>query len=267
MSLFETVLNLLRARRPAIEERVELASQAMEVAKEQALLRKFMPAVRERRKLLATPEMNFDLGKARTNTVIDNQGGEVIFVVTCTGTARFRFDGVEKSLYLIRPGVMVMPFEKLYLTNTAQAGKTLSMIIGQDPGVNFVVDPTTEEMKNAVTELKAMVAETQASVALLGNLPQRSTTPLLASITMTLADTEYSYTFPDNIKKFSLEIGAGGANFRVAWVTGKVAAPTQPYIEIWANDKFARENINLIGKTIYFACPNAAQLMVIESYT
>lgn len=260
MSLFETVLNLLRARRPAIEERVELASQAMEVAKQQALLQKFMPAVRERRKLLATPEMNFDLGKARTSQVIDNQGGEVIFVVTCTGTAYFRFDGVEKPMYLLRPGVMVIPFRKLYLTNTAQAGKTLSMIIGQDPSVNFVVDPATEK-------LELMVAEMQTSILELQKLPKIQTTiPTLFSITMVTTDYEYSQAIPDNTKILRFYELTGETALRYAWITGKVAVPTVPFGYLAAATPWERDGLNLVGATLYLAATGMNTLVGIECW-
>lgn len=241
-------------------KRLAVIEQGLEIKRLQELHDRYVGVGFERKKLQATPEEEFDLGTARNNVVIDNIGGQVIFITKCTGTAKFRFDGVEKPTYTVKVGVMPVPFEKLYLTNTAQAGKKLTLIITQDPSVSFITDPVTGELQSMLEEIKNSVVELQ-------NLPKQSTTPLLADVTMTSADTEYSYTFPDDTKKISLEIGAGGSAFRVAWVTGKVAAPTQPYIAVPTNEKFARDNLTLVGKTIYFACEVAAQMMIIESYT
>lgn len=248
-------------------ERLAIVEQGLEIKRLQELHDRYVGVGLLKRKLEASPELDFDLGTPRNNVVIDNRGGQIIFITQCTGTAKFRFDGIVKPTYTVRVGVMPVPFEKLYLTNTAQAGKKLTMIIGQDPSVSFVTDPVTGELKSMVVETQNAVAELQASVALLGNIPRRSTTPLLVDVIMTNADEEYEYTFPDDTKKLSLEIGAGGADFRVAWETGKVATPTQPYIAVPMDEKFARDNVNLVGKTIYFASNVSAQMMIIESYT
>lgn len=262
MSLFETILNLLRAKRPAIEERVELATKSMEYAKRQALLEKFAPAIRERKKLQATPEMNFDLGKARTNTVIDNKGGEVIFVVGCTGTAKFRFDGVSNPTYLIRAGIMTVPFEKLYLTNTAQAGETLSMIIGQDPSVNFVVDPVTEGLVDIKTAEQSILQEILVELA-----RTFGTTPVISTVDMPGLNTEYSYMIPNGTNKLTLEIGGGGTPFRVSWASDCVAPPTLPYMLINADEKYRLEGVYLTQRLIYFACGVGGQKMIIETVT
>ncbi|KKM05561.1 hypothetical protein LCGC14_1752780, partial [marine sediment metagenome] len=85
----------------------------------------------------ATPEMDFDLGSARENKQIHDRSGDRIFITALTGVAyiRIRPGGAK---YKLRLGSISLPFKKLYLTNTAQAGKTLSLIIGYGAFVDFI---------------------------------------------------------------------------------------------------------------------------------
>jgi len=241
-------------------EKLAVIEQGLEIKRLQALHDRYVGVGFFKRKIEATPEQEFDLGTARTNLVIDDRGGQIIFITQCTGTAYFRFDGVAKPTYTAKVGVMTVPFEKLYLTNTAQAGKKLTMIIGQDPSVSFVTDPVTGE-------LQSMLAELQTSVAELQNLPNKATSPLIENVTMASGNTEYSYTFPDNTKTICMGIHLGQYAFRIAWVTGKVATPTQPYVAIAGDKPYERWGLNLIGKTVYFACSEPNREMMIESYT
>lgn len=94
-------------------------------------------------------------------------------------------------------------------------------------------------------------------------------TPVIQNVTMTLADTEYSLTLPANTKYFSIQC-ADGTAMRYAFVTGKVATPTAPYMTLLANgalntpEKIAVANGAL---TIYFACGSAGKIAQLLSWT
>lgn len=85
----------------------------------------------------STPEMSFDLGKARKNKLIHNRAGDRIFVVSLTGVAYIRYNSTTGSKYRLRLGPYSTPFQKLYLENEAQADKSVSIIIGYGAFIHF----------------------------------------------------------------------------------------------------------------------------------
>ena len=96
-----------------------------------------------------SPLPAFDLGKARNNVKIYSRSGCRIFVTSLTGTASIRTRLAGQSYPLFK-GSMSFPFRELYLTNTAQAGKSLTMIIGLQSFVDIDAQPEftpTEKVK------------------------------------------------------------------------------------------------------------------------
>ncbi len=84
--------------------------------------------------------------------------------------------------------------------------------------------------------------------------------------TMTLADTQYSQALPAGTKKFIVKTRDGTA-FRIAFVTGKVAAPTEPYTTIDANVAWNEDGLNLTGITMYFACGSAGKIVELQCWS
>ena len=74
-----------------------------------------------------------------------------------------------------------------------------------------------------------------------------SATPSLISVTATAADTEYSLTVPAGTTQVSLFTNHASAAIRLAYETGKVAGPTEPYVNI-ASDKELYNDDVYIGK-------------------
>ena len=95
-----------------------------------------------------------------------------------------------------------------------------------------------------------------------------ATTPYIYNVTMTLADTEYSQALPAGCKAYALSVQDGDAtkNFRYAFVTGKVATPTAPFVKCLCTDVPYAENLNLTAATLYFACSEAGKVMQIEAW-
>ena len=83
--------------------------------------------------------------------------------------------------------------------------------------------------------------------------------------TCTLADTEYSITLPAGCQHFSIQCRTAFA-FRIAFVAGKVAAPTAPYITIKSGSSYTTpEKLSLdasITPTLFVASSEAG--VVIE---
>lgn len=93
-----------------------------------------------------------------------------------------------------------------------------------------------------------------------------ATTPAEYTITMTSADTQYSQALPANTKKFSIEC-TDLTETRVSFVTGKVAAPTDPYETLLAGQMYWEDGVYLSSKTIYAACGAAGKKMFVRVWT
>jgi len=92
-----------------------------------------------------------------------------------------------------------------------------------------------------------------------------SQTPVIYNVTMTSANTEYSQALPANTKKFLVHTRDGTA-FRLAFVTGKVAAPTEPYFTI-DGVPYWEDHINPALLTLYFACASAGKVVEIIAWS
>ena len=93
-------------------------------------------------------------------------------------------------------------------------------------------------------------------------------TPTIYNVTMTAADTEYSQALPAGTKKFSVSVQSGAAAdvFRIAYVTGKVATPTAPYLTYAGDVEYYEDSVLLEGVTLYLACDNALKVAQIVAW-
>jgi hypothetical protein len=95
----------------------------------------------------------------------------------------------------------------------------------------------------------------------------KASTPTIYNVTLTTANTEYSQALPANTKAFTLSImdGSGTDNYRVAYVTGKVATPTAPYLKFTQDIQYYEDSLYSSSLTLYIASSVAgkiAQLVV-----
>lgn len=97
--------------------------------------------------------------------------------------------------------------------------------------------------------------------------PMAATTPTLYAVTMTLANTEYSQALPAGTKILEFRCRATGYDVRFAYVTGKVAAPVDPYRTLSAGQVKTLDILNLAAGTLYVACGTAGQIAEIEVWT
>lgn len=90
-------------------------------------------------------------------------------------------------------------------------------------------------------------------------------TPTTATITISGADTQASYELPANTVSFSLKSRNGSA-FRLAFVTGKVATPTDPYSTIDVSSAYTSPEGSIIkpSTTIYVAAEAADTIEVVS---
>jgi len=79
------------------------------------------------------------------------------------------------------------------------------------------------------------------------------TTPTIYHKAMAVADTEYSQVLAGMVRRFTVHT-RDGTSFRLAFETGKVAAPVEPYFTVLANDAYREGNLEVKNLTLYFAC-------------
>jgi hypothetical protein len=146
--------------------------------------------------------------------------------------------------------------QQLYIVNTlAQTGKKLSIRFlkpGEyvEPGLRALqicdssgvpIDPATADATKGITAL----------------------TPTLYPVTLTVADTEYPQALPTGTKKVNIHARTNDI-FRLAFVTGKVAAPTDPYMTIPINSEYCVDSVYLTAVTVYLASSVAGTVIEIE---
>lgn len=93
------------------------------------------------------------------------------------------------------------------------------------------------------------------------------TKPSHRVVTIAVANTEYSLTFPEGTKRFAMKVRGGLSTdtIRIAFESGKVATPTDPYGSFPANVEKYETDMNLFGElTIYFACSAGGKVVEFE---
>lgn len=89
------------------------------------------------------------------------------------------------------------------------------------------------------------------------------TQPTIANVTATLANTEYSYTFPVNTKRFRIKLRDTGAKLKVAYI----ATTSGTTYETLNSGAYLEEgDIEVISITIYFQATQPAQIVEITSW-
>lgn len=172
----------------------------------------------------ATPEMDFDLGSARKNKRIHDRSGDRIFITALTGVAYIRTrPGGPK--YKLRAGKISFPFKTLFLTNTAQAGKTLSLIVGYGAFVDFVVSNW-----DVLNTISGKDFATQTSLALIKTKIDNTFTEVQKlSTPVSIHDTSMGAAL-------SVSLEVGHRSFVEVWVKTSAAATFKVYD--------SRDNVN-----------------------
>ena len=97
-----------------------------------------------------------------------------------------------------------------------------------------------------------------AGTANVGKVDVPTATPTVYNVTLTSADTEYSQAMPANCRRIEFQCRTENT-MRFAFVTGKVATPTAPYMTLKAGDYYESGMIYQAAapSTLYLASPTA----------
>ena len=90
-----------------------------------------------------------------------------------------------------------------------------------------------------------------------------TTSPTIYNITLTVADTQYSQLLPSGVRDIRFRCRTL-FDVRFAFVTGKVATPTAPYLTLPAGSDYDSDDNDLSSKTIYFASSEAGVVVELE---
>lgn len=90
-----------------------------------------------------------------------------------------------------------------------------------------------------------------------------ATTPLVINLIAILANTEYSYTFPTNTKKFSLRT-RGNAKIQLAFVSSQSGTN---FITIYPGNSYEEKELKLVSVTAHFQLNKAGETVEILSWT
>ena len=95
------------------------------------------------------------------------------------------------------------------------------------------------------------------------NVSQR---PFVYNKTLTVADTEYSQALPSSTREVRFRCRTL-YDVRFAWVTGKVATPTAPYLTLLSGMEYASDDNDITAKSLYLASDEAGVVVEIEVWT
>jgi hypothetical protein len=103
---------------------------------------------------------------------------------------------------------------------------------------------------------------------LIGGLDVPTATPTVYNVTLTTANTEYSQALPANTRGFEFQCQSS-FDVRYAFVTGKVATPTAPYMTCKAGNAYSSFQLNqgASPSTLYFASPQAGVVVEITAWS
>lgn len=102
----------------------------------------------------------------------------------------------------------------------------------------------------------------------IGKIDPVISTPATYNLTLTLANTEYSQALPSSCRFFEFQCRTAFA-VRFAFVTGKVAAPTAPYMTLKSGNYYYSPSINqgATPGTLYLASAEAGVVVEIIAWT
>jgi len=95
--------------------------------------------------------------------------------------------------------------------------------------------------------------------------------PTVTNVTMTVADTEYDHQLNQYTKKFMVHT-RDESSFRLAFETGCVATPVEPYLTIPSGGRYHEDHIDTYVSdvdwdgTLYFASSSAGKVVEIVEW-
>ena len=91
--------------------------------------------------------------------------------------------------------------------------------------------------------------------------------PYVAAVDMATANTEYSFTFPEQTKRVMISLRSPN-NLFYSWQQGQVAGPSGNYLSLLPGASRSMNDIQFdFGDTLYFSSDTDSQVLEIEYWT
>ena len=97
-------------------------------------------------------------------------------------------------------------------------------------------------------------------------MPYPTETPTVYNVTLTDVDTEYSQALPSSTREIRFRCRTL-FDVRFAWITGKVATPTAPYLTLPAGSDYYSDDSDITGRSLFLASSEAGVVVEIEVWT
>ena len=189
----------------------------------------------------------FDLTNARTSEVFEVMGKLAYVKDASDGLANMDVQLNESDndkINLIRKCGIIATFRKLYLTNAAQSGKTITLFIS-----------------TSFDELRLFEQSQGADVNVNQPITQYGVTPTIYNVTCTTSGTEYSQSLGTDCRKFMIRPRTG--NLQVCFTA---SGSGTLYITIPAGGAYFEDNVKC-AQTLYFRGDTSGQIAEIVKWT
>lgn len=125
-----------------------------------------------------------------------------------------------------------------------------------------------KEFKLDQEQLRSIRSNGGGVVSVNGDL-KTATNWTVAIVSMASANTEYSYTFPNNTQSWTMKLRTPGQSLFYSSATGKlpVSGNNTTYMTMLPLGTRSQDNVEWSGKTIYFESDGASQVVEIEVFT
>lgn len=169
--------------------------------------------------------LTFDLSTARNNELI-NITGSHIYIMTATGTANVRLnENSEDAIDLIKGRQINGVFYRIFLSNSAQSGTSITLAIGVESDIFQMIDSVSAGTGGIILE---------------------STSPTIFNVTCTTVGTEYSQALGE-CRKFMIRPRTG--NLQVCFVSGGSGTL---FVSVPAGGAYFEDYIHPTALTLYF---------------
>lgn len=183
--------------------------------------------------------LDIDLSVAKTNFEYLDVG-TYVYVLNNSGVAYIRFNELsEDTLSLLKFRAIKIPFYRFYITNTAQAGCSISLAIG------------VQSEYFDISDLGSTIA---------GGIITEATSPTLYNDVCTVAATEYSRSLGE-CRKFLIK--ARGGQVKVCFTSGQSGTN---YILLNDNQAYNEDLIHPTALILYFQSPTAGAIVEIVKW-
>lgn len=202
--------------------------------------------------------VTLDLSTARSEVEVPLSGNYlVVFEATdFSSNVKVRFnESYMDALTLTKSRGLRIPFYRVFISNEAQAGKSVTLIFG-------VSDATIEALAQVEVTMSGLIDASGSVVGITEAVIEEATAPALYNVSCVSGATQYSQALPAGARKFTIK--ARGGDLQVCFTTGETGSK---YILLTDGQSLTEDQVKLTGRTLYFESPTAGTVAEVLAWT